>query len=165
MPTKRAPAAPEKPTPRKAAAAATPAPRGKQQAAAAPAAKGKAAGAKVAPKGAAPAPVRGRKGVSAPPPALPAKIPTVTTRQLADGLADKHQLPRKQAQALLVDLVGMLVEHLKAGDKLKLGGLGMLQIRDRAARTGRNPATGESIQLAASRKIVFRPSKELKASV
>lgn len=147
-------------------AAAAPAPRGKQRAATAPAAKGKAAGPKADPKGNAPAPARGRKGAAAPPPPpAPAKVPTVTTRQLADGLAERHQLLRKQAQALLVDLVGTLVEHLKAGDKLKLGGLGVLQIRSRAARTGRNPATGESIQLAASRKVVFRPAKELKASV
>jgi DNA-binding protein HU-beta len=44
-------------------------------------------------------------------------------------------------------------------------GLGILEVKDRPARTGRNPATGASIQIAASKKIAFRPSKELKAAI
>jgi DNA-binding protein HU-beta len=59
----------------------------------------------------------------------------------------------------------MTTQHLKQGDKIRLTGLGILQVRSRAARTGRNPATGESIKIAASKKIAFRPAKELKEAV
>jgi hypothetical protein len=62
-------------------------------------------------------------------------------------------------------LVTVATTHLKKGDKVRLTGLGILQVRAREARMGRNPATGESIEIAASRKIAFRPSKELKEAV
>jgi DNA-binding protein HU-beta len=56
-------------------------------------------------------------------------------------------------------------EHLAKRDKIRLTGLGILQVRVREARMGRNPATGASIEIAASKKIAFRPAKELKESV
>lgn len=90
---------------------------------------------------------------------------TVTLKQMAAQLADGHDLPKKVAEAVLADLVTLVTEHLKKGDKVRLTGLGILQIRARDARMGRNPATGESIKIAASKKIAFRPSKELKEAV
>ena len=87
---------------------------------------------------------------------------TISLKQLAAELADAHELERRDAVALLDGLVETLVAHLKEGDRLRLGGLGVLQVRDSPARAGRNPATGEQIQIAAKRKIVFRPAKELK---
>ena len=90
---------------------------------------------------------------------------TVTLRQIAAELAEGHDLPRKQAEAVLGDLVVLTTRHLKQGDKIRLTGLGVLEVRARPARTGRNPATGASIEIAASRKIAFRPSKELKEAV
>ncbi|RYY05323.1 MAG: HU family DNA-binding protein [Alphaproteobacteria bacterium] len=80
-------------------------------------------------------------------------------------MAETHDLPDKQAQAVLDSVVGLLVDHLKAGDKLRLNGLGILEVKDRAARTGRNPATGATIQIAASKKVAFRPAKELKDAI
>jgi DNA-binding protein HU-beta len=65
----------------------------------------------------------------------------------------------------MVDVIGLLVEHLKAGDKLRLNGLGILQVKHLPARAGRNPATGEAIQIAASKKVTFRPAKELKDAI
>ena len=90
---------------------------------------------------------------------------TVTLRQIAAELAEGHDLPRKQAEAVLGDLVVLTTRHLKQGDKIRLTGLGVLEVRARPARTGRNPATGASIEIAASKKIAFRPSKELKEAV
>jgi DNA-binding protein HU-beta len=55
--------------------------------------------------------------------------------------------------------------HLNKGDKICLNGLGILQVRKRAARMGRNPATGEAIKIKASKKIAFRPAKELNEAV
>ena len=58
-----------------------------------------------------------------------------------------------------------MVDHLKRGDRLRINGLGILEVKSRAARTGRNPATGEVIQIKASKKIAFRAAKELKDAV
>ena len=94
-------------------------------------------------------------------PAAPPQA-TISLKQMAAELADAHELEPRDAVALLDGLVESLVGHLKGGAKLRLGGLGILQVKDSPARAGRNPATGEAIQIAAKRKIVFRPAKELK---
>jgi DNA-binding protein HU-beta len=91
--------------------------------------------------------------------------PTVSLKQLAAQLAEDHDLPKKQAEAVLGGLVSLTAKHLKKGDKIRITGLGVLQVRKRAARMGRNPATGEQIKIKASKKIAFRPAKELKESV
>lgn len=90
---------------------------------------------------------------------------TITLKQLAAQLAETQDLPKKQAEALLTELMAMTTEHLKKGNKVRLTGVGTLQVRARPARTGRNPATGATIQIAASKKIAFQPAKELKESV
>jgi DNA-binding protein HU-beta len=89
----------------------------------------------------------------------------ITIKHLAEQFGESHSMPKKQAEAVLEDIVGLLVMHLKAGDRLRINGLGILEVKDRPARTGRNPATGASIQIAASKKIAFRASKELKAAI
>ncbi len=91
--------------------------------------------------------------------------PTVTLRQLAAELAENHEMPRKQCDAMLGDMVGLVTRHLKKGDKIRISGLGVLQVRKRAARMGRNPATGEAIKIKASKKVAFRVAKELKESI
>ena len=58
-----------------------------------------------------------------------------------------------------------MTKHLKKGDRIRISGLGILQVRKRAARMGRNPATGEAIKIKASKKIAFRAAKELKEAV
>ncbi|MGB7014161.1 MAG: HU family DNA-binding protein, partial [Pseudolabrys sp.] len=63
------------------------------------------------------------------------------------------------------DLIGNIIIHLKNGERVKMAGLGMLQVRNRVARMGRNPNTGEPIQIKASKKVAFRASKELKEAV
>ncbi len=90
---------------------------------------------------------------------------TVTLKHLAAALAGTHEMPKKQSEAVLNDLVGMVVKHLKKGDRIRIGGLGILVVRKRAARMGRNPATGEPIKIKASKKVAFRAAKELKEAV
>src|ERR1700712_1148136 len=63
-------------------------------------------------------------------PAPPAKAAVVTLKQLAVQLGDSHEIPAKQAKAMLDSVVGMIVDHLKAGDKLRLNGLGILEVKD-----------------------------------
>ena len=65
---------------------------------------------------------------------------------------EDNELSKKQAEAILAGLVGNIVKHLKKGERIRIGGLGILQVRKRAARMGRNPATGEAIQIKASKK-------------
>ena len=102
---------------------------------------------------------------SPPPQRKPRRRITVTLKHLAAALSDSHDLPKKQAEAVLGDLVTLTTRHLKKGDKIRLTGLGILQVRKRAARMGRNPATGEAIKIKASKKIAFRAAKELKEAV
>jgi len=99
------------------------------------------------------------------PSAKPTPQATFTMKQIAAELAESHDLPKKQAEAILSDLVTVTTRHLKKGDKIRLTGLGILQVRARPARMGRNPATGEAIKIKASKKITFRPAKELKETV
>ena len=98
-------------------------------------------------------------------PAKSAVQTTVTLKHLAAALADSHDIAKKQAEAVLGDLVTLTTRHLKKGNKIRLTGLGILQVRKRAARMGRNPATGEAIKIKASKKIAFRAAKELKEAV
>ena len=88
--------------------------------------------------------------------------PTVTAKHLAHALADQHQLSKKQGQQMLDDLVDLITKHLKKGERVKIVGLGILQVRNRAARMGRNPMTGDAIQIKASKKVAFRASQGLK---
>jgi DNA-binding protein HU-beta len=90
---------------------------------------------------------------------------TVTLKHLAAKLAEEHEMPKKQTETMLSDMVGLVVKHLKKGDRIRIGGLGILQVRKRAARMGRNPATGEQIKIKASKKVAFRAAKELKEAV
>ena len=90
---------------------------------------------------------------------------TVTLKHLAAALAETHEMAKKQSELILNDLVGLVTKHLKKGDRIRLVGLGILQVRKRAARVGRNPATGEAIKIKASKKVAFRASKELKEAV
>jgi DNA-binding protein HU-beta len=98
-------------------------------------------------------------------PAKSAVQATITLKHLAAELADSHEIAKKQAEAVLGDLIILTTRHLKKGAKIRLTGLGILQVRKRAARMGRNPATGEAIKIKASKKIAFRAAKELKEAV
>lgn len=97
--------------------------------------------------------------------AAKAKVNTVSLKNLAAALAESHDMPKKQAEAMLNDMVAMVTKHLKKGDRIRLAGLGILVVRKRAARMGRNPATGEPVKIKASKKVAFRAAKELKEAV
>ncbi len=91
--------------------------------------------------------------------------PTITLKQIAADLADKHEMTKKQANEIMDDLIGHLVKNLKKGNRIRMAGLGILQVKKRAARMGRNPMTGEAIKIPAKKKIAFRAAKELKEAV
>ena len=130
------------------------------------AAKKAPAKAKAAPKTAAKAAPKAPAKAKAAPKAAAAgaKVKTVTLslRQLAHEIAEKQELAKKQAVAIFEEMVGAVTRHLKKGSKVRINGLGTLQIRKRAARMGRNPRTGEPVKIKASQKVAFRVAKELK---
>jgi DNA-binding protein HU-beta len=97
--------------------------------------------------------------------AAKAKVETISTRQLAAQLAPKHELSNKASLAYLDDVIATITKHLKKGARVRLNGLGILQVKKRAARMGRNPATGEAIKIKASKKVAFRAAKELKEAI
>ena len=94
-----------------------------------------------------------------------AKIATITINQMAKDLAESQAMPKKQAGIVLADFTDMIAKHLKKGARVRINGIGVLQVRKRPARMGRNPATGEAIKIKASKKVAFRAAKELKESI
>ena len=94
-----------------------------------------------------------------------ATLPTVTLKQIAAELADKNGLSKKDATAVLEGFVASCAKNLKKGNRIRVPGLGILQVKRTKARTGRNPATGEAIKIPAKKKVAFRVAKDLKESV
>ena len=91
--------------------------------------------------------------------------PVVTLKAVFEQLGETHGLPKKQAHGMLADFMTTMTSHLKQGDRIRMSGLGILEVKSRVARMGRNPATGEAIQIKASEKVGFRPAKELKEAI
>ena len=100
-----------------------------------------------------------------PAPKTKAAAPVVTLKAVFEQLGEIHDLPKKQAHGLLADFVAAMTTHLQAGARIRMSGLGTLEVKARGARTGRNPATGETIHIKASKKVAFRPAKELKDAI
>ena len=93
------------------------------------------------------------------------KVLTIPLSKVAAELADKHDMSKKAVSELLGAFVDLTVKHLKKGNKVRVTGLGIFQVRKRQARMGRNPATGEAIKIKASKKLAFRAAKEVKEAI
>ena len=87
---------------------------------------------------------------------------SINKKDLVTALAEQHHLSKRASQRMLDDLIVMITRHLKKGERVKIAGLGILQVRKRAVRRGRNPATGEAIKIKASKHVAFRATKRLK---
>ena len=124
----------------------------------------KAATSKAAGKVATPA-AKGKTASTAKAEVKPAGPAIVTLKHLSAGLAGRHGMEKKQADAVVADVFESVVGHLRSGERVRINGLGILEVKDRPARMGRNPATGEAIQIAASRKVAFRVAKDLKSTI
>jgi len=81
---------------------------------------------------------------------------------LIDRIAEKAGLDRKQAEAALNGFTDTITEALKAGEKVQLMGFGTFEVKERAARMGRNPATGELTEIAAKKIPSFKAGKGFK---
>ena len=84
---------------------------------------------------------------------------------LAQDIADRLGVERKQGAAALDAVLEALTENVAKGEKISLAGFGIFERIDRDARTARNPATGASIEVAATKVVKFKPATALKATV
>lgn len=85
--------------------------------------------------------------------------------ELVSAVATKTELAKKDATKAVDALFETISEELANEEKIQLLGFGTFEVRERAARKGRNPQTGKEIDIAASKVAAFKPSKELKEAV
>ena len=85
--------------------------------------------------------------------------------ELVAAIAEKTELSKKDAEKALKAFTDTVAEQLKAGDKIQLVGFGTFEVAERAARTGKNPQTGEAINIPASKAPKFKAGKALKDTV
>lgn len=86
----------------------------------------------------------------------------MTKAELVDEVANIVQLTKKQAETIVNIVFDSIVESLRAGEKIELRGFGSFRLRNRKSRTGRNPKTGEKVDVPSKKIPYFKPGKELK---
>lgn len=86
----------------------------------------------------------------------------MTKAELVDEVARTTQLTKKHAEIIVNTVFDSIVHSLKAGEKIELRGFGSFRIRHRGPRLGRNPKTGERVEVPAKRIPYFKPGKELR---
>ena len=85
--------------------------------------------------------------------------------ELIAAIAEKTELSKKDAEKALKAFTEVVEEELKKGEKIQLVGFGTFEVSERAAREGRNPQTGETMQIAASKSPKFKAGKALKDAI
>ena len=86
----------------------------------------------------------------------------MTKADLVEEVAKVTELTRKDSEVIVDTLFESVIKALRVGDKLEVRGFGSFRVRQRNARIGRNPKTGEKVEVPAKRVPYFKPSKELK---
>jgi DNA-binding protein HU-beta len=90
----------------------------------------------------------------------------MNTAELVDHIAAQDQkITKAQAKSLVDGLFGAIRDAAVRGEEVSLPGFGKFKVQAKPARTGRNPSTGEVIEIAATKKVVFQPAKALKDAV
>jgi integration host factor subunit beta len=92
----------------------------------------------------------------------PAAAGVMTKAELVDEVARVVQLTKKQAETIVNIVFDSIVDSLRAGQKIELRGFGSFRLRSRKSRTGRNPKTGEKVEVPSKKIPYFKPGKELK---
>ena len=85
--------------------------------------------------------------------------------QLIDAIAQQADLPKNTAAKALDALTSCITDALKTGDNVSLTGFGVFSVSTRAAREGRNPQTGETVQIAERKAATFKAGKGLKEAI
>jgi DNA-binding protein HU-beta len=89
----------------------------------------------------------------------------MTKADMVAAVADKLDLSKKQAEIAVDTVFNTIMDGLKTNDKVVISGFGSFEVRTRAARTGRNPRTGEDITIPEQKTPAFKAGKQLKDSV
>lgn len=89
----------------------------------------------------------------------------MTKANIIDAVATKTGTTKKASEAAVNAALEAITEALKAGDKVQVFGFGTFEVKERAARTGRNPRTGETLEIAASKNVGFSAAKALKDAI
>ena len=92
-------------------------------------------------------------------------IAMMNKASLVENLQTKHDLTKAQAEQMVDDIFDSIIQEVKKGDTVSIAGFGIFEAKQRAARMGRNPKTGEAIQIKASVNPKFRPAKAFKDAV
>lgn len=126
--------------------------------------------ARKAKKAARKAPAKKKAAKSAPAASKPVRVTatpgkTVTASALLQSVADHLGMKKTEAKALTEGYLDVVKAYVMKGAKVKIGDIGMIMIRARKARMGRNPQTGEPVKIKASKKLAFRQSAVMKAQV
>ncbi|HET8922917.1 MAG TPA: HU family DNA-binding protein [Candidatus Acidoferrum sp.] len=90
------------------------------------------------------------------------KQPTLTKADLIEEVLRITELPRKESETIVETIFDSIIVSLQKGDKIEIRGFGSFRTRDRRGRVGRNPKTGEKVEVPAKKIPFFKPSKELK---
>ena len=85
----------------------------------------------------------------------------MTKQQLIDAVANATDRPKSEVETVIDSVLGEIGKVLRSGERVDLRGFGSFIVKDKKARQGRNPKTGETIQIAARRAATFKASKEL----
>lgn len=85
----------------------------------------------------------------------------MSIQDIADRIATEHKMPKAEAKRVVETVLKAIGEGVKSGE-MSLSGFGKFKVQDKPARQGRNPRTGESVEIAATRKLAFTPAKALK---
>ena len=107
---------------------------------------------------------------AAPPAPKPVKVTAVpgkavTANALLQAVADHNGMKKAEAKMFVEGYIDVVKAYVMKGAKVKIGDIGMVMIRARKARMGRNPQTGEPVKIKASKKLAFRQSAVMKAQV
>ena len=86
----------------------------------------------------------------------------MNTSELIEHVASSAGLEKQQARKAIDAVTAAITSAAKSGDTVALSGFGQFKVKDMPARQGRNPATGETIEIAAARKLTFAPAKAVK---
>ena len=86
-------------------------------------------------------------------------------QELAEKIAKEHELTKAKANEIVDSVFASVEEALVAGDKVAIAGFGIFEVRERSARIGRNPRTGEAVEVPASKAPAFKAGKAFKDAV
>jgi DNA-binding protein HU-beta len=92
-------------------------------------------------------------------------VSTLNSADLIEHVAETADVDKGAAKRAVAAVLAGIVNAAKTGDEVNLAGFGKFKVKERPARRGRNPATGEAIEIPASRKIGFTPAKQLKDAI